>query len=135
MIDALLRGQPFPAPEITYIGLAVTEGSDAACGKEVSGGNYARIAFRSSLANWAGTQSTRSTEVSSGTDGTTSNNMPITFPTPTANWGRVVEFCVFDAPIGGHLLFRAPLANKLVVKKHGVAPIFPVGGLTYQIDR
>src|SRR5262245_6784312 len=135
LIDALLRGQSFQMPEVTYIGLAVTEGSDAACGKEVSGGNYARVAFRSSLTNWAGTQAPKSTALSSGTSGATSNNNPITFPTPTSNWGKVVEFCVFDAPTGGNLLFRAVLMTKIMIKKHDVAPSFPVGAMTYQIDK
>jgi hypothetical protein len=135
LIDALLRGQPFRLPEVTYIGLAVTEGSDAACGKEPNGGNYARVAFRSSLINWAGTQSPKSTNPSSGSSGTTSNNMPITFPTPTANWGKLVEFCVFDGAIAGNLLFRASLQTKLEIKKHNLAPSFPVGALTYHIDK
>jgi len=135
LIDALFRGQPFEMPKMMYVGLAVTEGTDAACGTEVEGGNYARVGVHASLTNWAGTQAPRSTTPSSGTGGTTSNNMPITFPTPTSTWGKVVEFCVFDAPVGGNLLFRAPLMTKIMVKKHDVAPSFPVGGMTHQIDK
>jgi hypothetical protein len=39
--------------------------------------------------------------VSNGASGTISNNVLLTFPAPTANWGTIVEFAVFDAETGG----------------------------------
>lgn len=134
LIDALLRGQTYNFPTTVYVGLATTSGSDAACGTEVVGGSYARVAVTSSLANWAGTQSAGSTVASTGTSGTTSNNNAITFPAPTGNWGNIVEVCVFDASSGGNLLFRTPLTVPKTVNNGDAAPSFAAGALTFQID-
>lgn len=132
--DWLLRGQTYTVPTTQYFALATTSGSDAACGTEVSGGSYARVAVTSSMANFAGTQSAGSTSASSGTGGTTSNNVAITFPTPTANWGSVVEFCVFDASTSGNLLYRAGLGVSKTVNNGDAAPSFAIGAATFQID-
>lgn len=134
LIDAFLRGQAFTMPATTYYALATTSGSDAACGTEVTGGSYARVAVTSSLANWAGTQSAGSTSASSGTGGTTSNNAAVTFPAPTANWGSVVEFCVFDASTSGNLLFRTALTVPKTINNGDAAPSFAIGAATFQID-
>lgn len=134
LIDAFLRGQAYTMPATVYIGLATTSGSDAACGTEVTGGSYARVAVTSSLANWAGTQSAGSTVASSGTGGTTSNNNAITFPAPTANWGSITEMCVFDASSSGNLLFRSALTTPKTVNNGDAAPSFAAGALTFQID-
>lgn len=134
LIDAFLRGQAFTMPTTVYVGLATTTGSDAACGTEVTGGSYARVAVTSSLANWAGTQSAGSTTASSGTSGTTSNNGAITFPAPTANWGSITEVCVFDASTAGNLLFRTALTTPKTVNSGDPAPSFAAGALTFQDD-
>ncbi|HAJ71376.1 MAG TPA: hypothetical protein DCO68_04800 [Methylophilaceae bacterium] len=134
LIDALLRGQIFTMPTTTYYALATAAGSDTGCGTEVTGGSYARVAVTSSLANWAGTQSAGSTTASTGTSGTTSNNAAVTFPTPTANWGTVVEFCVFDAASAGNLLFRTALTTSKTINNGDAAPSFAIGAATFQID-
>jgi hypothetical protein len=134
LIDFLLRGQTFTPPATVYVALATTSGSDAACGTEVSGGSYARVAVTSSLVDWAGTQAAGSTTASSGSSGTTSNNAAITFPSPTASWGQVTEFCVFDAATAGNLLFRAALTTPKTINNGDAAPSFAIGALTFQID-
>ena len=134
LIDFLVRGQAFTPPATVYYALATTTGSDAACGTEVSGGSYARVAVASSLANWAGTQSAGSTTASSGTSGTTSNNATITFPAPTANWGQVTEYCVFDASTSGNLLWRTALTTPKTINNGDSAPSFAPGASTLQID-
>ena len=134
VVDHLLRGQTFTAPATVYFALATAAGSDAACGTEVAGGSYARVAVTSSLANWAGTQAAASTVASSGTSGTTSNNTVVTFPTPTANWGSVVEFCVMDASTAGNLLFRTSLTTNKTINNGDAAPSFAAGASTFQID-
>lgn len=134
LIDAFLRGQAYTMPTTVYVGLATTTGSDAACGTEVTGGSYARVSVASSLTNWAGTQSAGSTTASTGTGGTTSNNNAITFPAPTASWGTVTEFCVFDASTAGNLLFRAALTTSKTINNGDAAPSFAAGALTFQID-
>lgn len=134
LVDFALRGQTFTAPATQYFALATTTGSDTACGTEVATGSYARVAVTSSLANFAGTQSAGSTVASSGTAATTSNNAAITFPTPTANWGTVTEFCVFDASTIGNLLYRASLGTAKTVNNGDAAPSFAIGAATFQID-
>lgn len=134
LIDALLRGQSYTMPTNVYVALATASGSDSACGTEVSGGSYARVTVASSTTNWAGTQSTGSTAASSGTGGTTSNNGTITFPSPTANWGTIVEVCVFDASTSGNLLFRTALTVSKTVNNGDAAPSFAAAALTFQLD-
>lgn len=134
LIDALLRNTSYTMPTTVYVALATSSGSDSACGTEVSGGSYARVSVSSSTSNWAGTQSAGSTSTSSGTGGTTSNNGTITFPAPTANWGTVVEFCVFDASTSGNLLFREALTTNKTINNGDAAPSFAAGALTFQID-
>lgn len=134
LVDWLVRGQTFTPPATVYIGLATSTGSDAACGTEVTGGSYARAAATSSLANWAGTQSAGSTVASSGVSGTTSNNGTITFPAPTANWGVVTEYCVFDAASAGNLLWRTALTAPKTINSGDSAPSFAPGAATLQID-
>lgn len=134
VVDWLLRGQTFTPSATVYYALATGTGSDAACGTEVTGGSYARVAVTSSLANWAGTQSAGSTTASSGTGGTTSNNAVVTFAAPTANWGSVTEFCVMDASTAGNLLFRTALTTPKTVNNGDAAPSFAIGAATFQID-
>ena len=133
-IDWLLRGQTYSPPSTVYVALSTTAGSASACGTEVSGGSYSRVAVTSSLANWAGTQGAGTTAVSSGTSGQTSNNATITFPAPTAAWGTIVGFCVFDASTSGNLLFYAALTTNKTVNSGDAAPSFAAGALTYTIN-
>lgn len=134
IIDWLLRGQTFTPPATVYVGLLTVAPSDAGGGTEVTGGSYTRVAVASSLANWAGTQSAGSTTASSGTGGTTSNNAAVTFPAPTANWGTVVAFGVYDASSAGNLLFYASLTTSKTINNGDAAPSFAAGALTFQAD-
>jgi len=134
IIDWLLRGQTFTPPATVYVGLLTVAPSDAGGGTEVTGGSYTRVAVASSLANWAGSQSAGSTTASSGTGGTTSNNAAVTFPAPTANWGTVVAFGVYDASSAGNLLFYASLTTSKTINNGDAAPSFAAGALTFQVD-
>jgi hypothetical protein len=134
VIDWLLRGQSYTPPTTVYVALATTTSSASGCGTEVSGGSYARVAITSSLANWAGTQGTTTTAVSSGTTGQTSNNAVITFPAPTATWGTIVGFCIFDASTSGDLIIYAPLTVSKSVNNGDAAPSFAISALTYTLN-
>ena len=109
LVDQIFRAQTAPTTTTLYIALYTAAPSDSGGGTEVTGGSYARVAVTSSLANWAGTQSAGSTTASSGTGGATSNNNSITFPTPTATWGTVTHFAIYDAASGGNELFWGAL--------------------------
>lgn len=121
-------------PTTLYVSLKLAADSDSTQGAEVSGGAYARVAVATSLANWAGTQGAGSTAVSTGSSGTTSNNVAITFPAPTAAWGQVVGFGVHDSQTGGMELFYSPLASPKTINAGDPAPSFAPGALTIQID-
>jgi hypothetical protein len=105
-----------PGTYLGAVGEAITDGTavfteqtaalDAGTYVEVSGGSYARVAVTASLANFAGTQGAGTTVASTGTTGTTSNNIVITFPAPTAQWhptgGAIVGAVLFDASTAGN---------------------------------
>lgn len=121
-------------PTALFIALLTAAPSDTGGGTEVSGGSYARVSVTSALTAWAGTQSATSTTASSGTGGTTSNNAAITFPAPTANWGSVTHFAIYDASSAGNLLFWAALTVAKTVNNGDPAPSFAISALTAQID-
>lgn len=134
LIDALLRAQAIGTPATWHVGLFTAAPSDTGGGTEVSGGSYARVAVTASLANFAGTQSAGSTTASSGTGGTSSNNNAITFPAPTANWGVVTHFGLFDASSAGNLWIYAALTASKTINNGDAAPSFAAAALTFQID-
>lgn len=144
LIDWLFRAQAIgitgataaagTGPATLYVGLYTANPTDAAGGTEVTGGAYARVAVTSALTAWAGTQSAGSTVASSGTGGTTSNNAAITFPTPTANWGTVTGFGIFDASTAGNLLIWGALTTNKTINNGDPAPSFAAAALSLQLD-
>lgn len=134
LLDLLLRAQAYTPPATLYIGLDTVVGNEAGGGTEVAGGSYARVAVPASLANWAGSQGAGTTAASSGTGGTTSNNASITFPVPTADWGSVVGFRLWDASSGGNALIYQALTTPKTINNGDAAPVFNAGALTIQID-
>jgi hypothetical protein len=144
LIDWLFRGQAIgitgasagagSGPTNLYVGLFTVNPSDTGGGTEVTGGSYARVTVASSLANWAGTQAAASTTASTGTTGTTSNNGAITFPAPSANWGTVTGFGIFDAVSAGNLLIWGALTANKTVNNGDAAPSFAAAALSIQID-
>lgn len=129
LVDQLFRGQTAPTTSTLYIGLLTAAPSDSGGGTEVTGGSYARASVSSSLANWAGTQSAGSTVASSGTGGQTSNNAAITFPTPTAGWGTVTHFGIYDAASSGNLLFYGELTIAKTINEADTVT-FPAASLS-----
>lgn len=121
-------------PANLYVGLLTAAPSDVGGGTEVSGGSYARVPVASALTAWAGTQSAGSTTASSGTGGQTSNNAAITFPAPTASWGVVTHFGVYDAATVGNLLFWVALTAPKTINNLDAAPSFAAAALTFTID-
>lgn len=129
LIDQIFRAQAAPTTSTLHVGLLTAAPSDTGGGTEVSGNSYARASVTSSLANWAGTQSTGSTTASSGTGGATSNNNAITFPTPSGTWGTVTHFGIYDASTSGNLLFYGALTISKTIN-NGDTVSFPAGSLS-----
>lgn len=144
LIDWFFRGQALgitggsaaagTGPATLYVALFTANPTDVGGGTEATGGSYARVAVTSSLANWAGTQGAASTVASAGTSGTTSNNGVVTFPAPTASWGTVTGFAVFDASAAGNMLFFSALTTSKTVNNGDAAPSFAAAALTFQLD-
>jgi hypothetical protein len=103
------------------IALYTVTPSDAGGGTEVTGGNYARVNMGAPLdATWT---------AASATDGLTDNAADITFPAPSANWGTIVAFGIFDATTAGNLLIWGPLTTSKTVNNGDPAPKFVAGSL------
>jgi hypothetical protein len=136
LLDQVWRHQTALTPVTIYTGLFTGTLTAQSCGGEVSGGSYARQGITGSLANWSGTQGAGTTSASSnatGTSGTISNNNPISYPAPTANWGTITGFCQHDASSGGNELIYAPLTTPKTVNSGDAAPSFAAGALTITI--
>lgn len=134
LIDGLFRGQTVTFPATIYLGLTTDACTDAGPGTEPVGNAYARVSVASSLANWAGTQAAASTTASTGTGGTTSNNIVITWPTSTGAWGTLVAVRFYDAASAGNMIACIALNASLNVSGSGFTPSFPAASLTFQID-
>lgn len=144
LVDFLFRAQALgitgataaaaTGPATLYVGLLTAAATDATIGTEVTGGSYARVAVTSALAAWAGTQAAASTLASTGATGTTSNNGVLTFPAPTANWGVVTGFALFDAAAAGNMLIYGALGVSKTINNGDAAPVFPVSTLSIQLD-
>lgn len=132
LIDHLLRATAFTAPATTYVGLLTAAPSDSGGGTEVTGGSYARASVASGTGAWTATQGGTS-GASSGTTGTTGNAATISYATPSASWGTVTHFGVYDALTGGNLLFYGALTASKVINS-GDSVSFAAGALTLQID-
>lgn len=135
-VDWLLRGQTFTPPATQYWALFTDTCTDAGPGTEVStsGTAYARASVTASMANWSGTQGTGTTVASSGTGGTTYNNVAISYSASTAAWGNVQSTGLMDAASAGNRLVCINLSAALSVSGAGFTLQFPVNSLSFQID-
>ena len=135
IVDLVFRGQSYSAPTV-YVGLYTAAPSAAGGGTEVSGGSYARVKTAAStsqaLGDWTATQGGTS-GASSGTSGNTTNADTLTFPTPSAGWGTVTHFGLFDAASGGNLIFWGPLTIAKTVNQADVVA-FPAGSLSVTVS-
>jgi hypothetical protein len=121
IIKHIFRTGSFTKPTVLAVGLFTAAPSDAGGGTEVTGGSYARATLNPLDANWAAP--------SSG-NGVTSNSSTITFATPSANWGSVTHFAVFDAASAGNMLFWGSLTVSKTINS-GDTVTFPAGSLTF----
>lgn len=129
VIDLTFRAQTWTIAAAFHVGLSTAACSDSSVGTEVSGGSYARVSVTRSLANWAGTQSAGSTSASTGTGGVTSNNVAISFPTPSAGWGTVTHFFISDASTAGNLILCQALTTSKTINS-GDTVSFPIAAVT-----
>lgn len=129
-IDYIFRAQTWTLGASDSVGLSTSACSDSSVGTEVTGGSYARATYTRSMANWAGTQSAGSTTASSGTGGVTSNNVAISFATPSAGWGLVTHFFVIN---GSNLIICQALTVSKTINT-GDTVSFPIGSITVTLQ-
>lgn len=116
VFDWLYRsGQTPTRPTGVWVGL-ITAVTDAEAGTftEVTGGSYARqpVTFGAPV------------------DGVGSNSAAVTFPAPTAAWGTVTHFALFDAVSAGNPISAVvPLSAARVINNGDAAPVFAIGAL------
>lgn len=120
----IFRTGSFTKPTVLGVALFTVTPSDSGGGTEVSGGSYARVNVAPLDANWTG---------ASATDGLTDNAAAITFATPSANWGTVVAFGIFDATTAGNLLVWGPITPNKTINNGDPAPAFAIGALDVTI--
>jgi hypothetical protein len=133
IIDHLFRSRTWPKPTALYAALFTGSPSDAGGGTEVAGGSYARVNLPPSDANWKATQG-GTTGNSSGTTGQTSNAVAIVFPSPTADWGTVSYYGIFDAASGGNLLLWDVLTTSRTILAGDPPPSFVIDGLQITVS-
>jgi hypothetical protein len=135
IVDHLFRATALSesSPASYYVGLLTASCSDSSAGTEATGGDYARVAVTRGTAAWKGTHGSV-TGASSGTNGTISNAAAITFPAPTANWGTITHFAIYDASTAGNQILCQSLTASKTVNNGDAAPAFAIDALTIQID-
>lgn len=134
-VDHLFRNTAYSesSPASFHVSLHTAACSDSSTGTEVSGGSYARVAVTRATSSWKGTHG-NTTGASSGTNGTISNAAAITFPAPTANWGTVTHFGMFDASTSGNMIVCQSLTTSKTINNGDAAPSFAIDALTIQVD-
>jgi hypothetical protein len=130
IIDLVFRGQAYTAP-VVYVGLYTAAPSDSGGGTEVSGNGYARVktavGSTQALTDWKSSQN--DSLASTGTGGNTTNTNAINFATPTATWGTVTHFALYDALTSGNELFWGPLTISKTINQSDTVT-FPAGTLS-----
>jgi len=93
LINATLRNTTYTSVATVSVSLWTSDPTDAGSGTEVSGGSYART----------------SVTFAAPSNGVTTNNADVTFPTATGSWGTVGWIGINDAATSGNLLYHTAL--------------------------
>jgi hypothetical protein len=107
----VLRGTTFTGVT-PYVGLMTAAPGETGPGTEVSGGSYARTAVT----------------FGAPSGGAMSNSGAVNFPTPTADWGTIVGFGIFDASTSGNLLYYGDITPNQTINT-GNTVTFPTGDI------
>lgn len=117
MMNHVFRNTPYNAPGTIYLALFSADPTAAGTGPELSGSGYARTAFT----------------LGPPTNGISTNDADIVFPTATANWLNATHIGIFDSSINGNLLFFGPMTSGVIVTS-GNNFRFPIGNLTIGLN-
>lgn len=113
-------------PSKIYVALfLVLPDESGAGGTEPAGGNYARVQNGPGDAYWSAPV---------GGSGQLSNIPSIAFNNPTADWGNITGYGLYDAITGGNLLVFAPLSSPKLILAGNSPPAFSPGSITITFD-
>jgi hypothetical protein len=130
IIDTLFRGMPY-APPALWVALFRSSPADAGGGAEVTGGGYQRVNLPPGPTFWTATQGGTPAGASTGTGGATANAVTVAFAVPSADWGTVTHFALWDSPLaaGGTQLVWGALSAPRQILNGDPAARFPPGTL------
>ena len=117
LINATLRNTTYTSPATVYVSLWTSDPTDAGSGTEVSGGSYARTAVT----------------FGAPSNGVTTNNADVTFPTATGSWGTVGWIGINDAVSSGNLLYHSPLTTSKTIDTGDIFKI-AIGSLSVTLS-
>lgn len=122
LLDHILKTGAYTPPTNIYVALFTAPPSDTGGGTEVVGGNYGRIVCNGWDAATAASPSLAH------------NTAAINFATPSAGWGLVTHFALFDAISGGtNLLGWGALGTPKTINS-GDTVSFAAGALDVTMD-
>ncbi len=124
MMDFVLKGQPLSPVSTLWVGLYTTVpalGGNGGAEVSMSGTGYGRVSIVSGTGSqWQGP---------TGSTKDYTNTVDLQFGIPTANWGNVLGAGIFDAEVGGNLLYVGILTTAKQVNNGDGAPRILAGQL------
>jgi len=117
LINATLRNTSYTSPATVYVGLYLTDPTDANTGTEVSGGSYARTAVT----------------FGAPSDGASLNDAAVEFPQATASWGTVAYIGILDAATSGNLMYHTALDTSKTIDTGDIFKI-AIGSLSVTLS-
>lgn len=120
VINLVCGGVAFSAPATLYWALFVSDPADNGIGTEVIGGSYGRIGQTNNTTNFP-----VGNPKNNGTD--------VNFTTPSADWGLVSHWALFDASSGGNMLYFGPFVSPQTITV-GIPVRIPAGSIQITED-
>jgi len=116
VLEWLFTGTSVTRPTNWYLGLFLSNPTDAGTGTEVSGGSYVREVATFSV-----------------TGDTATTTAAVEWPVATADWGTITHVAVHDALTGGDIIAYAALTAPKTINTDDVFRI-PAGDLDITMD-
>lgn len=127
ILNQWFRGQVVTEPTTLYLAWHKADPLADGSGLEVTGGAYARAAITSNTTNWGAPGAL-------GTAYAITNLTDITFPAPTADWGIITHWGLWDAATLGNLVLYGAVSVPREVLNGDIAPVVPASQFTVSID-
>lgn len=119
--NAMLRGGTLTWPTTWHVALFTAASSpEAGTVTEVSGGDYAREAIANGSSAW---------NAPTAGNGVFDNAADIDFGDPSANWGTVTHWGLYDAASSGNLWLCVPFASSYEILSAATNVKFAAGAL------